>query len=215
MRIDRTQILHARVLGAALGGALPLAAWADEPVVGQTEQATTFDNGVIGEGDQARMRGIVAEFPLRMILSARKDGEFVAPEAGGHASGSDAAPPTQAKGVTSREIETRSLTPAQRIAIEARLARVDVAGQSAPKRFRDRVAAADLAVNDALSRLTRAENALPTDLAPGAGDRVGTAGGYSRLRVEYVDRQQQLEDAVQVAQAGVGEAFRLRRAIAP
>jgi len=79
MRIDRTQIFHACVLGAALCAALPLAARADEPVVVvETVQATTYVNGGIGEGDQARMRRIAAEFPLRMTFSARKDGEFVA-----------------------------------------------------------------------------------------------------------------------------------------
>ena len=136
-------------------------------------------------------------------------------DASGHVSYSNVAPPPGTKGVTSREIETRSFTPAQRIAIEAQLARVDAAGLAASKRFRDGVDAADLAIDAALRRLTRAEDALRAGRQPRAGDRIGTAGGYSRLRVGYLDRQQQLEDAVQAAQAGVDEAYRLRSTIVP
>jgi hypothetical protein len=79
MTIDRKQILHACVLGAALCAALPLAARAEEPVVVlETVQATTYVNGGIGDGEQARMRRVAAEFPLRMTFSVRKDGEFIA-----------------------------------------------------------------------------------------------------------------------------------------
>jgi hypothetical protein len=136
-------------------------------------------------------------------------------DAGGHVSYSDVAPSPEAKGVTSREIETRSFTPARRIAIAAQLARMDAAGQAASKRFRDRIDMADLAVDATLRRLTRAENALRAGRQPRAGDRVGMTDGDSRLRIEYFDRQQQLEGAVKSAQAGVDEAYRLRGAIVP
>jgi hypothetical protein len=136
-------------------------------------------------------------------------------DAAGHLSFSNFAPPPEAKDVTSREIETRSFTPAQKVAIEAQLDRMDAAGRADSKLFRDRVDAADLAIDSALQRLTRAEGAMRAGRPPQARDRSETAGGYSRLRVEYFDRQRQLEDAVQAAQAGVAEAYRLRRALMP
>jgi len=134
-------------------------------------------------------------------------------DAAGHTSYSNLAPPPDAKGVTSREIETRSFTPAQRIAIEAHLAHLEAAAQADSKHLQDRVDAADLAVNAALRRLTRAEHALRAGRRPQSSDRIGTAGGYSRLRVEYLDRLQLLEHAVQAAQTGVDETYRLRSAI--
>lgn len=45
-------------------------------------------------------------------------------DASGHVSNANMAPAAGAKGVTGREIETRSFTPAQRSAIEAQLARI-------------------------------------------------------------------------------------------
>ncbi len=134
-------------------------------------------------------------------------------DAAGHLSYSTVAPSPGAGGVTSHEVETRSFTPAQQIAIGAQLARMDAAGLAESKRFQDRLHAADLAVDAALRQLTRAEDALRTGRTPRTGDRL--AAGNSRLRVEFFDRQQQLADAVQTAQAGVEEAYRLRGAVVP
>lgn len=108
-------------------------------------------------------------------------------DAAGHLSYSNVAPSPGAEGVTSREVETRSFTPAQKVAIGAQLARMDATGLAESKRFQDRLPAADLAVDAALRRLTRAEDALRTERTPRAGDRTGTAAGDSRLRVEFFD----------------------------
>ncbi len=134
-------------------------------------------------------------------------------DAAGHLSYSNVAPAPGTKGVTSREIETRSFTPAQRVAIEAQLARLEASAQAASRELRARIDAADVAIDAALRRLHRAEDALRAGRQPRASDRIGTADGYSRLRVEYFNRQQQLEDAVEAAQAALAQAYRVRRAI--
>jgi hypothetical protein len=124
-------------------------------------------------------------------------------------------PPAGTKGVSSRVIEIRSLTPARQAAVKASLAGDDAAGLAAAKIFRDKVDAADRKVNLALQQLARAEQAMRDGREPLAGERVGNARGGSRLRADYFDRQQQLEDAVKDARAKVDEAYRLRAAVTP
>ncbi len=75
----KTQLpLSAVLLGATLFVALPSAANAQDAIVVETITATTYVNGGIGETEQATMRRIAKEFPLRIIFSAQRDGEFVA-----------------------------------------------------------------------------------------------------------------------------------------
>lgn len=73
----RTSITAA-LIGASLLATLPLAANAQEPTVVETITATTYVNGGIGKDEEAAMRGVAKEFPLRMTFSERKDGEFIA-----------------------------------------------------------------------------------------------------------------------------------------
>jgi len=70
--------LRTVLLGASLLVALPFAASAQDAIIAETITATTYVNGGIGESEQATMRRIAKEFPLRITFSAQKDGEFVA-----------------------------------------------------------------------------------------------------------------------------------------
>jgi hypothetical protein len=65
-------------LGAALLTALPLSALAQDSIVVETVTATTYLNGGVGKDEEAAMRRVAKEFPLRMAFSERKDGEFLA-----------------------------------------------------------------------------------------------------------------------------------------
>lgn len=136
-------------------------------------------------------------------------------EANGVISYSQKPPPTGTSGVTSREIDTKTLTPAQRAAVRARLAAVDAAQQADSARYRAELADADKAVARAVQALWAAEHAARSGRSPNAGERVGNAGGGSRLRTEYFARQKALEDTVQEARSQVDETYRKRSAIAP
>jgi hypothetical protein len=64
---------------AALIGAAAIPAHAqDELVLLETARATMFMNGGVGKDDEAFMRKVAKDWPLRMIFSERKDNEFVA-----------------------------------------------------------------------------------------------------------------------------------------
>lgn len=136
-------------------------------------------------------------------------------DAQGVTSYSQKPPASHTRGVTSFEVDTKTLTPAQRAGIRAHLAGLDAAERAASARFRAQVAAADQAVNRALQSLSAAERAARDGRAPKAGERVGNAGGGSRLRSEYFDRQKHLEDAIQEARAKLDEAYRLRSQTMP
>ena len=124
-------------------------------------------------------------------------------------------PPQGIRGVTSFEVDTKTFTPAQRAAVKAHLAHINAVEQADSARFRGQVTSADQAVNRALRSLSQAERAARDGRTPHAGDRVGNAGGGSRLRSEYFDRQKLLEDAIQEARVSVDEAYRLRSQIMP
>lgn len=124
-------------------------------------------------------------------------------------------PPPGIRGVTSLEVDTKTLTPAQRAAVKAHLAHIDAAQEADSVRFRGQVATADQTVNRALRSLSQAERAAREGRIPHAGERVGNAGGGSRLRSEYFDRQKRLEDAIQEARVSVDAAYHLRGQIMP
>jgi hypothetical protein len=50
----------------------------DELIVVEQARATMYLNGGIGKDDEAYMRKVAKDWPLRMIFSERKDNEFVA-----------------------------------------------------------------------------------------------------------------------------------------
>jgi hypothetical protein len=125
-------------------------------------------------------------------------------EANGVASYSQAPPPAGTPGVTSLEVDTRHFTPAQAAAIKSYLAGLDAAQIADAERYRQQVDAA------ALQELTNAEAAFSQGRAPQPGDRVGNAGGGSRLRPEYFARQKALEHAVERARANLATAYRMR-----
>jgi hypothetical protein len=124
-------------------------------------------------------------------------------------------PPPGAKDVTTREIDTRSFTPAQQAAAKAYLAGVDAAELADAKRFRLELDDADKAVGRAVHTLVSAETAFRQGRAPLAGERVGNADGGSRLRPEYFARQQALELAVERARTGLSDAYRVRDEVKP
>jgi len=136
-------------------------------------------------------------------------------EASGAVSFSQEAPPPGTKGVTVREVDSGTFTPAQKLAIRAQLARLDAAQRADATRFREQLTASDRAVNQALRRLTHAEQAVSDGRTPASGERVGNANGNSRLRNAYFDRQKQLEIRVQEARADVELAYRVRAELMP
>jgi hypothetical protein len=136
-------------------------------------------------------------------------------EASGVLSFSQEPPPPGTKGVTVRVMATASLSPAQRLAIQLRLAGLDAAQQADAKRFEDRTAAADRTVDLALQRLSSAEQAVRSGRTPLTGDRIGNAGGGTRLRTTYFDRQKELEASAQDARTAVEQAYRARADLTP
>lgn len=64
---------------AILFGAAALPARAqDDLILLETARVTPYLNGGIGKDEQAYMRKIAKDWPLRMVFSERKDNEFVA-----------------------------------------------------------------------------------------------------------------------------------------
>lgn len=124
-------------------------------------------------------------------------------------------PPAAGQAITTREITTESLTPAQRAAVKSQLARSGAEQAADAAHFRKQLAAADQRIVDAVRRLADAERALRTGREPKAGERVGLAGGGSRLREDYFERQKQMELAVQAARTGLEAAYRGRSELTP
>ncbi len=79
-RNTRTQraIVSALAAAAMLGAATMPAHAQDELIVVEPVRATLYLNGGIGKDEEAYMRKIAADWPLRMTFSERKDNEFVA-----------------------------------------------------------------------------------------------------------------------------------------
>lgn len=123
--------------------------------------------------------------------------------------------PPGARGVVRREIDARSFTPAQQAAAKAYLGGIDAAELTDAKQFRRQVADADKSVDRALQALAGAERAFRQGRAPLAGERGGNAGGGTRLRPAYFDRQQRLELAVERARATMADAYRVRSDVKP
>lgn len=136
-------------------------------------------------------------------------------DAQGVVSYSQTPPPPGTRGATSREIETRSFTPAQAAAIRSHLAGLDATQAADALRFRRQVDAADKVVAEAVQALLRAERAFRVGRVPLAGERVGNARGGSRLRPEYFARQKQLELAVEQLRTKLNDAYGARNAVTP
>lgn len=135
-------------------------------------------------------------------------------EASGVLSFAQAPPPPETKGVTVRVIDGETFTPAQRLAIRLRLYGLDAEQQAAAKRLREQVADADRTVSLALQRLSGAERAVRSGRTPWAGERIGNAGGGTRLKASYFDRLRTLESSAEDARAGVERAYRQRAELA-
>lgn len=136
-------------------------------------------------------------------------------DASGVTTYSQVAPTQGTPGVTMREFETRNFTTAQKLAARSYLHGLDAAELADAKRFRTEVVAADREVNDAVRNLANAERSMRLGRAPLGGERVGNAGGGSRLRTGYFERQQRLDDAVQGARSELAKAYAARDGIKP
>ena len=136
-------------------------------------------------------------------------------EANGAVSYSQLPPPAGTPGVGSREIDTGSFTAAQTAAVKARLAGIDAAELADARRFRQQLGAADKAVAEAVQALGRAEQAFRQGRVPQQGERVGNAGGGSRLRPTYFEREKRLELEVGQARARLNDAHRARDGLKP
>lgn len=124
-------------------------------------------------------------------------------------------PPPGTPGVVVQRIDTKSFTPAQKLAIRAYLDGLNAEQQADAARFQTQASAADLRVRQALQRLSEAEAAAQAARTPQAGDRIGIGDGKSRLLVSYFDRQKQLELEVQDARAKLDAAYRERDQLTP
>lgn len=77
--IQRRAAIGVLAAGMLLATAAAVPAHAqDDLVLLETVRTTTFVNGGIGKDEEAYMRRIAKDWPLRMIFSERKDNEFVA-----------------------------------------------------------------------------------------------------------------------------------------
>lgn len=74
----RRATLGALAATLLLGAATLPARAQDELILLETMRTTTYVNGGVGKEDEAYMRKIAKDWPLRMIFSERKDNEFVA-----------------------------------------------------------------------------------------------------------------------------------------
>ncbi|HEY4375384.1 MAG TPA: DUF4124 domain-containing protein [Burkholderiales bacterium] len=75
----------------------------------------------------------------------------------------------------------------------------------------ERIARADASIERAQQNLKNAQAALEAGREPQPGERNGTASGFSRLTPAYEERVAALEQAVDVAQRQLDEAYRARR----
>jgi hypothetical protein len=139
---------------------------------------------------------------------------YIWTEPDGVTSYSQERPPAGQPFVT-REVPTSTLTPAQRAAVQSQLARQGASAAADAGRFRSRVERADQKIDAAVRRLAGAEQAVRNGREPQPGERIGLAGGGSRLRADYFDRQKALEQAVLDARAGLDKAYRDRLALTP
>jgi len=71
---------------------------------------------------------------------------------------------------------------------------------------------AEAEIRDAQQQLQAAKTALEAGREPKPGERIGTAGGASRLADAYARRLKALEDAVTTAQKRLDDAYSRRNA---
>jgi hypothetical protein len=76
-------VLRDALVGVALAAGWPITAHAQlllgrQEATIQTVTTSTYLNGGIGADEQATMRGLANEFPLRIVFSEGRDGEFLA-----------------------------------------------------------------------------------------------------------------------------------------
>lgn len=123
-------------------------------------------------------------------------------------------PPTDARKVEPVRIDT--LSPEQRRAVESLREEEREENAAVSERMvkrERRLTGADESVTRAIERLNAAELALKQGRAPLPAERIGTAGGRSRLTEAYFERLSQLEKAIEDARAKLRQAYAERNAL--
>lgn len=87
-------------------------------------------------------------------------------------------PPPDTGGVSSIEVATKTLSPAQRAAARMHLAQIDSTARADARRFSNQLTAGDQVVSRAVQSLAQAEHAARRGRVPRAGERVANAGGW-------------------------------------
>ena len=75
---------------------------------------------------------------------------------------------------------------------------------------RTKLAKADRLVDKAIKNLQQAESDLKSGSVPAGADRIGKAGGGSRLRESYFLRVSRLQSAVELAKLALDQAYKKR-----
>lgn len=123
---------------------------------------------------------------------------------------------TAPQGVDASAVETvnvTTLTPAQQRAALQLLRKDERTGNDYARKLEQSWNRVDAKISAALRDLHKAEAALKTGRAPQPGERLGNAGGGSRLTQAYFDRLRALENKIDYAKRALDNAYQERNAL--
>lgn len=123
---------------------------------------------------------------------------------------------TAPQGADAGAVETvnvNTLTPAQQRAALQLLHKDERTGNDYARKLEQSWNRVDAEISAALRDLHKAEAALKTGRAPQPGERLGNAGGGSRLTQAYFDRLHALEKKIDHAKLALDKAYQERNAL--